>query len=75
LNTDRWYFRVFQCAPDLIRALLPGSAAAANALSLDHSAPGDSFYRLEALEIKGQILALRPDLDSVVLPMARSRSW
>jgi hypothetical protein len=25
VNTDRWYYRVFQGAPDLIRALLPGS--------------------------------------------------
>ena len=24
VNTDRWYFQVFQSAPDLIRALLPG---------------------------------------------------
>jgi hypothetical protein len=31
VNTDRWYYRVFQSAPDLIRSLLPGSAAAANA--------------------------------------------
>lgn len=51
MNTDRWYYRVFQSAPDLIRALLPGSAAAANTLSLDPSAPGDSLYRYEALEI------------------------
>jgi len=34
LNTDRWYYRVFQSAPDLIRALLPGSGAAANALEI-----------------------------------------
>ena len=40
MNTDRWYYRVFQSAPDLIRSLLPGSAAAANALGLDPSAPG-----------------------------------
>ena len=50
MNTDRWYYRVFQSAPDLIRALLPGSAAAnANALSLDPGAPGDRLYRFEAL--------------------------
>jgi predicted transposase YdaD len=36
LNTDRWYYRVFQSAPVLIRALLPG----------------DSLYRFEALERK-----------------------
>lgn len=27
MNTDRWYYRVFQSAPDLIRSLLPGSEA------------------------------------------------
>jgi hypothetical protein len=45
VNTDRWYYRVFQSAPDLIRSLLPGSAAAANALGLDPAAPGDRLYR------------------------------
>ena len=47
VNTDRWYYRVFQSAPDLVRSLLPGSSATAtaNALSLDPSAPGDSLYR------------------------------
>jgi len=35
VNTEHWYYRVFQSAPDLIRELLPGSAAAANALGLD----------------------------------------
>ena len=29
VNTDRWYYRVFQSAPDLIRSLLPGSTATA----------------------------------------------
>ena len=45
MNTDRWYYRVFQSAPDLVRSLLPGSSATAtaNALSLDPSAPGDSL--------------------------------
>ena len=52
LNTDRWYFRVFQSAPVLIRSLLPGSAASGSALSLDPTAPGDRLYRFEALEIK-----------------------
>jgi hypothetical protein len=45
VNTDRWYYRVFQSAPDLIRSLLPGSDTGANALSLDPSAPGDQLYR------------------------------
>ena len=38
VNTVRWYYRIFQGAPDLIRELLPGSAAAANALGLDPAA-------------------------------------
>jgi predicted transposase YdaD len=64
LNTDRWYYRVFQSAPDLIRALLPGSAPAANALGLDPNEPGDRLYRFEALEIK----ELSHRLDGVLWP-------
>ena len=64
MNTDRWYYRVFQSAPDLIRALLPGSAAADNALGLDPGAPGDRLYRFEALEIK----ELSHRLDGVLWP-------
>jgi len=66
LNTDRWYYRVFQSAPDLIRSLLPGSAAAANAsaLGLDPAAPGDRLYRFEALELK----ELSHRLDGVLWP-------
>lgn len=64
MNIDRWYYRVFQVAPDLIRALLPGSAAAAKALSLDPSAPGDTLYRFEALELI--------ELSPVVFPLAAS---
>jgi len=65
VNTDRWYYRVFQSAPDLIRSLLPGSAAAnANALSLDPDTPGDQHYRFEALEIK----ELSHRLDGVLWP-------
>jgi len=64
VNTDRWYYRVFQSAPDLIRGLLPGSAAAANALGLDPGAPGDRLYRFEALEIK----ELSHRLDGVLWP-------
>jgi predicted transposase YdaD len=64
VNTDRWYYRVFQSAPDLIRALLPGAAGDANALGLDPSAPGDSLYRFQALEIK----ELSHRLDGVLWP-------
>jgi Uncharacterized conserved protein len=64
LNTDRWYYRVFQSAPDLIRALLPGSDPAADVLSLDPNEPGDRLYRFEALEIK----ELSHRLDGVLWP-------
>ena len=66
MNTDRWYYRVFQSAPDLIRSLLPGSAASANAnaLSLAPAAPGDRHYRFEALELK----ELSHRLDGVLWP-------
>jgi predicted transposase YdaD len=65
LNTDRWYYRVFQSAPDLIRALLPGSEAGLSSeLGLDPRAPGDRLYRFEALEIK----ELSHRLDGVLWP-------
>jgi hypothetical protein len=64
VNTDRWYYLVFQGAPDLIRALLPSSDPGANALSLDPAAPGDGLYRFEALELK----ELSHRLDGVLWP-------
>jgi predicted transposase YdaD len=64
LNTDRWYYRVFQSAPDLIRSLLPGSDTGAEALGLDPAAPGDRLYRFQALEIK----ELSHRLDGVLWP-------
>ena len=65
VNTDRWYYRVFQSAPDLIRSLLPGSEAGLpSELSLDPDAPGDRLYRFEALEIK----ELSHRLDGVLWP-------
>ncbi|MCT0217072.1 DUF2887 domain-containing protein [Synechococcus sp. CS-1330] len=64
MNTDRWYYRVFQSAPDLIRALLPGSGRPPVDLGLDPSAPGDQLYRFEALEIK----ELSHRLDGVLWP-------
>ncbi len=46
MNTDRWYCRVFQSAPDLIRSLLPGSEAGLSRdLRLDPAAPGERLYR------------------------------
>ena len=66
MNTDRWYYRVFQSAPDLIRSLLPGSEAGLSSeLGLDPAAPGDRIYRFEALEIK----ELSHRLDGVLWPM------
>lgn len=47
MNTDRWYYRVFQSAPDLIRALLPGGN-----LGLDPAECGDRLYRFSAPELK-----------------------
>ena len=64
MNTDRWYYRVFQSAPDLVRSLLPGSDTGAEALGLDPTAPGDRHYRYEALEIK----ELSHRLDGVLWP-------
>ena len=64
MNIDRWYYRVFQSAPDLIRALLPGSAAAANVLILDPTASGDRHYCFKALEIK----EISHRLDGVLWP-------
>ena len=65
MNTDRWYYRVFQSASDLIRALLPGSEAGLSSeLCLDPDAPGDRLYRFEALEIK----ELSHRLDGVLWP-------
>ena len=64
MNTDRWYYRVFQSAPDLIRALLPGLDGAANTLRLDPDTPGDQLYRFQALEIK----ELSHRLDGVLWP-------
>ena len=64
MNTDHWYYRVFQSAPDLIRSLLPGSAASASEFGLAPDAPGDRLYRFEALEIK----ELSHRLDGVLWP-------
>ncbi len=64
MNTDRWYYRVFQSAPDLIRALLSGSGSPAADLGLDPAAPGDRLYRFAALELK----ELSHRLDGVLWP-------
>jgi hypothetical protein len=71
LNTDRWYYRVFQSAPDLIRLLLPGPTPMAREVVLDPGEPGDRLYRFSALELKE--LSHRLDLDTVVLPMLVQR--
>ena len=64
MNTDRWYYRVFQSAPDLIRSLLPGSAATATVLGLDPGAPGDQLYRYcfssRRLRLRRSLAAMRP---------------
>jgi predicted transposase YdaD len=63
VNTDRWYYRVFQGAPDLIRALLPGSG---HSMGLNLTEPGDRLYRFSAPEIK----ELSHRLDGVLWPRA-----
>lgn len=35
LNTDRWYYRIFQSAPDLIRALFPNRGDSASGVGLN----------------------------------------
>jgi len=64
LNTDRWYYRVFQSAPDLIRALLPNRGDRASGLGLNPEDPGDRLYRFEAPELK----ELSHRLDGVLWP-------
>ena len=64
MNTDRWYYRVFQSAPDLIRALLPNRGDAASSLGLTPDEPGDRLYRFEAPELK----ELNHRLDGVLWP-------
>jgi len=64
LNTDRWYYRVFQSAPDLIRSLLPNRGDSAIGLGLNPNEPGDRHYRFEALELK----ELSHRLDGVLWP-------
>ena len=55
---------MFQSAPDLIRALLPGSEGATTDLGVDPAEPGDRLYRFEALELK----ELSHRLDGVLWP-------
>jgi predicted transposase YdaD len=64
LNTDRWYYQLFQSAPDLIRALLPGGESTSGDLGLDPSEPGDRIYRFSAPELK----ELSHRLDGVLWP-------
>jgi predicted transposase YdaD len=64
LNTDRWYYRVFQSAPDLIRVLLPSPTPTAREVVLDPGEPGDRLYRFSALELK----ELSHRLDGVLWP-------
>ncbi len=50
MKTDKWFYGLFQSAPDLITLLLPQGCTAAAALGSD--APGDALYRFEAPELK-----------------------
>ena len=60
LKTDRWFYGLFQSAPDLITLLLPGVSVA----SLGPDAHGDALYRFEAPELK----AVNHRLDGVLWP-------
>ena len=64
MNTDRWYYRVFQSAPDLIRSLLPNRHDSVIGLGLNPDEPGDRLYRFQALELK----ELSHRLDGVLWP-------
>ena len=64
MNTDRWYYRVFQSAPDLIRALLLNRSGSTSSLGLTPDDPGDRHYRFEAPELK----ELNHRLDGVLWP-------
>ncbi|MCP9808500.1 DUF2887 domain-containing protein [Cyanobium sp. HWJ4-Hawea] len=64
MNTDRWYYRVFQSAPDLIRALLPNRGGNAFGPGWNPEDPGDRHYRFEAPELK----ELSHRLDGVLWP-------
>lgn len=66
MNTGRWFFRVFQSAPDLIcslRAAATGSAPP----QLSPNKPVDQLYRFSAPELK----ALSHRLDGVLWPRQR----
>ena len=63
MNTDRWYYRVFQSAPDLIQTLLAIGTDTAS-VELDPAAPGDRAYRFSAPELK----ELSHRLDGVLWP-------
>ena len=72
MNTVRWYYRIFQGAPDLFRELLPGSAAAANALGLGPAAAagaaGSPRGLADRVRVAGVIdLALRHPRRSLLL--------
>ena len=57
MNTDRWYYRVFQGRP-------PAD------LGLDPSAPGDSLYRYELLRSRSSATASTASSGPVVLLLA-----
>ena len=62
MQSDHWFYGLFQSAPDLITLLLP--SATQPFASLDPDAPGDRLYRFEAPELK----AVAHRLDGVLWP-------
>lgn len=70
MQTDRWFFRVFQSAPDLVTALLPGASAARDqAATPGTEAEADRLYRFSAPELK----ATSHRLDGVLWPRRQER--
>lgn len=74
VNTDSWYYRVFQGAPDLIRAFLPSTSSSKD-LGLDPPEPGVRLFRFSAHE--RQKVAPKPAPRSRLQPSPGStgRCW
>jgi predicted transposase YdaD len=71
VNTDHWFYGLFQSAPDLITLLLPaaGISATPPPPGLAADASGDTLYRFKAPELK----AVNHRLDGMLWPRANER--
>ena len=70
MNTDRWYYQMFNGVPDLIRALLPGDALIPAGLGQDAVESADRLNCFAAQELK----ELSHRLDGVLWPR-ESTGW